>query len=133
MGLGNASPVRANLPEVQYVIGVWTGAGAADLTHTSTDWSLGISSVDQTATGKYTIYLTEWGQQLVDAIVDVQHTTGATKQKAGVVKSTFSNTAGTVTFEVFTDDGVSGIPALADVVSGDKVFIKLGFVKRAPG
>jgi hypothetical protein len=133
MGLGNASPVRANLPEVQYVIGVWTGAGAADLTHSSTDWSVGISGVNQTATGKYTISLAEWGQQIVDASIEVLHTTAATKQRAGLVKGTFDNTAGTVDFEVFTDDGVSGVPALADVVSGDKVLIKLGFVKKAPG
>lgn len=128
-GLGNASPVRANLPEVQYVMGVWTGAGAADLTHTSTDWSAGISSVDQTATGKYTIHLSEWGQQIVDASIEVLHTTAAAKQHAGLVKGTFSTSAGTVDFEVFT--AATGV--LADVVSGDKVLIKIGFVKKAPG
>lgn len=130
--LGNAFPVPSNVPGLQVVQGVWTGAGAADLTHSSTDWSKGISSVDQTATGKYTIYLAEWGQQLVESHINVRHTTAATKQRAGVTKTGFDSSAGTVTFEVFTDDGVSGIPALADVVSGDKVEIKLVFARSAP-
>jgi hypothetical protein len=130
--LGNASEVKSNLPSVQQVRGVWTGAGAADLSHTSTDWSKGISSVDQTATGKYTIYLTEWGQQLVGSYINIRHTTAATKQRAGVTKAGFNSSAGTVTFEVFTDDAVSGVPTLADVVSGDKVEIVLEFVRSAP-
>lgn len=131
---GMLSPLRSNL-DVFQVRGVWTGAGAADLTHSSSDWSKGIASVDQTATGKYTITLNDWGQQLVGSSINIRHTTAATKQRAGVTKNGFSVSAGvaTVTFEVFTDDGVSGIPALADVVSGDKVEIVLEFVGRAPG
>jgi hypothetical protein len=88
--------------------------------------------VVQTATGKYTVQLTEWGEQIVESAVNVLHTTGATKQRAGVVKGSFDSSAGTVDIEVFTDDALSGVPALADVVSGDKVELKFGFVRSAP-
>lgn len=131
MALGNASPVRANIPKRE-VCGVWTGGGAAaDCTKTSTDWSKGISSVAyNAATGKYRITLSEAGQQLLPGSrIEVCVAAGSAPKFANIVRSSLDSDS--VDFEVWSESG--GALALTDLATTDKVLINLVFATAAFG
>lgn len=130
MGLGNSSPVRANIPKRE-VCGVWTGGGAAaNCTKTSTDWSRGITSVNyNAATGKYRITLTEAGQQLLPGShIEICRAAGAAPLLANIVRSTLDSDS--VDFEVWDVDAGS---ALTDLATTDKLLINLVFATASFG
>ena len=130
MALGNASRVVSNIPKRE-VCGVWTGGGAAaDCTHTSTDWSRGISAVAyNAATGKYRITLTEAGQQLLPGShIEICRADGASPLLANIVRSTLDSDS--VDFEVWDVDSAS---ALTDLDTTDKVLINLVFATASFG
>lgn len=129
MTLGNASPVRSNIPKHE-VCGVWTGGGAASaLTRTSTDWSYGISGVAyNAATGKYRISLTESGQQLLPGSkIEICRQAGDAPLVANIVRSSLDSDS--VDFEVWD----VATPTLTDLATTDKVLINLVFAKAKAG
>lgn len=139
MALGNASPVLSSIPKRE-VAGVWTGGGsAANCTKAAADWSKGISSVAyNAATGKYRITLSDFGQQLLPGSrIDVCRAAGASPIRVNIIRSSLAPSAATGTatldFEVWQDDAVSGIPALLDLLTTDKLLINLVFATAAFG
>lgn len=132
MSLGNAFPVRSNVPDLIEVRGVWTGGGsAANCTHTSTDWSVGIASINYDgATGKYTITFVDVGAQLLEAKVDIHRVAGEAPLVANVPLGSFSTTTKQLDFEVWDVDGTS---ALTDIPATAKVCVKAVFAKNIPG
>lgn len=128
--------VKANLPtEVESVMGVWTGGGAAaDCTHSSTKHSAGITSVVyNAATGKYKINLSQWGQQLLPGSnVLVRRQAGDAPLLANLIDAVTVASDGLsayCTFEVWDVDATS---ALTDLATTDTVAINLVFAKGKP-
>lgn len=137
MPLGNASPVRSNIPKKE-VAGVWTGGGAAaNCTKTSTDWSKGIQSVNyNAATGKYRITLTDFGQQLLPGShIEIHRAAAGAPRVANIVRGslTISVSSGvpiaTVDFEVWD----LATPSLVDLTATDLAAINLVFADQAYG
>jgi hypothetical protein len=136
MPLGSSHLVRSSLPKVE-VSGVWTGGGAAaNCTKSSSDHSRGITSVNYDgATGKYTITLSDWGQQLLPGSkVSICRDAAAAPLLVNLVRGSFAVAAdgasASVDFEVWDVDGVS---ALTDLAVTDKALIDLVFAAAAPG
>lgn len=127
--------VRHNLPsEKQEVCGVWTGGGAAaNCTHNSADHSAGITRVAyNSATGKYYITVTEWGQQLLPGShIEIHRQAGAAPLVANLIRTiTVASGGGSadINFEVWD----VATPSLTDLATTDKVAINLVFAKTKP-
>ena len=129
MSIGDTFPPRVSVPNVESVVGVWTGGGATtDMTHSSTDWNRGVVSVKSTGVaGKYTIaFIDVPGAQLVSDMCKVLRATGAHPLVANVVAGSYSVANKTVALEVY--DGTT----LADLATTDKLLVNLGFSKSPP-
>lgn len=125
--------VRATIPSVVEVGGVWTGGGAAaDCTKASGDWNVGIASVKyNAATGKYRITFTETtpGHQVVGFSCDIARVTTVTNALvAKMVAGSYSKTAGTLDFEVCDVATPSGV----DLATTDKLMIVVRFSTFPP-
>ena len=129
MSLGNAFPLKSNLPDLVQVIGVWTGGGAAtNCTKAAADWSRGITSLNyNAATGKYLITFTDVGQQIVSHSIAVCGLTTVDMVSVNLIRGSFSISAKTCEVE-FSD--LAGI--LLDLLTTDKILINVTFAKNAP-
>jgi hypothetical protein len=128
MPLGNNYPVKCSIPDTVEVAGVWTGAGAANMTKTSGDWSKGIASVNYAAaTGKFTITFTDVGYQIIGAEVTVMRPDGTAPLVGNIVRGSFSQSAKTVPVQ-FWD---MATPSLANPAATDRVCIRVKFAKQS--
>jgi hypothetical protein len=127
MSLGNAFPQRSTVPDATEVCGVWTGAGAADMTQTTGDWSKGIVRIDQTATGKYTMYFSDVGQQVIGFDCSVASATGDGPLFVTYVNGTLSTANKTIDVEANTGAGT-----LTDIPATAKVMFNVKFAKQKP-
>ena len=127
MSLGQAYPVRASIPDLFEVRGVWTGGGAAaDMTKEEEDWSRGIASVAyNAATGKYLVTFVDVGQQLVDAEAKVLRDGSGDDHIPGVVIwDSLDLDAKTIEVE-FGD-------TLVDIATDTKVIFHFVWARQAP-
>lgn len=124
MSMGDAFPKRCVSPNLRTVEGAWLGAGAADATKVS---GHGILSVDQTATGIYTVTFVNVGAQIRHACLQVHTAATVAPQTAKMNLATFSTSAKTVEIEVWEDDAVTGVPALADLAAATTLHICVDF------
>ncbi len=127
VGIGQAYPVRASIPGLDFVFGKWTGGGAgASMAVAAGDWNHGIASVAyNSATGKYLVTFTEVGNQIVYADAKVHRpTTGDDPLPVNILLTTFSRSAMTVEIEVGA--------TLADVDTDEKVTFMFVFARVAP-
>lgn len=123
---------KCSVPDLQQVVGVWTGAGGTDdCTHDSDDWSKGIASVEyNSSTGHYLITFTEVpGQQIVAHNCRVCVPTTETETRVNVVRSTYDSDAKTVEIEVWDS---AATPALVALETDEKLLIDITFAKYAP-
>ncbi len=125
--LGQAYPVKANIPGLRFVVGKWTGGGAAaDMTVASGDWNDGIASVAyNAATGKYLVTFEEVGQQIVHCDAKVHRpTTGDDPIVSNIQLDSFDRSAMTIEVEFGA--------TLADIDTDEKVTFLFVFATVAP-
>ena len=127
VGLGQAYPIRASVPDLYEVFGKWTGGGAAeDMTLEDGDWSKGIASVEYNgATGKYLVTFTAVGEQLVHADAKVHRpTSGDDPIVSNILIDTLDRDAMTVEVEFGA--------TLADIDTDEKVTFHFVWARQAP-
>ena len=125
--LGQAYPIRANIPGLRMVCGKWTGGGAAAaMAVASGDWNDGIASVAyNAATGKYLVTFQEVGQQIVHMDVKVHRpTSGDDPLPVNVLLTSFDHSEMTVQIEVGA--------TLTDVDTDEKVTFFVVFANVKP-
>lgn len=134
MSHGTLSPYRAKIPGTWEVRGVWSGGGAAaNCTVASGDWNAGITSVAyNAATGKYLITFKDFGQQIVGGSVEVVGDSGDIPMKAHLLRDTYSASAGTVEFELWTLATEAVAAALTDAPADHKLMVHVVFADNAP-
>jgi hypothetical protein len=113
---GNSDWTRAYGKDVEFHVGTVTGNGANDGVVATGKPS--IVSLDQTATGKYTLTLKERGNSILGVHLSVQGATGASETKVARAV-TINQTAKTVTLEVVD----VATPTLQDLATTDTLHV----------
>lgn len=111
--------VQGGDPEMKILTGNFTITtnGEVDVSD-SNDFALALSG-----TGEYTATLNDSYQKLLFADMKVLDATNHDRQT--LKSEAVSNSTPTVIFNSWQDDGTSGVPALTDLTSGDKVFVMI--------
>lgn len=113
---GNSDLLRAYGKDVEVHVGTVTGNGANDGVVATGKSS--IASLDQTATGKYTLTLKERGNSILGVHLSVQGATGAAAAKMARAV-TINQAAKTITVEVVD----LATPSLADLATTDTLHV----------
>ena len=110
-------PVNSGTNNTILVCSRWLGTGAADATLIS---GRGVATVDQTATGLYTITFNNVGGTLLGLFLQVMNTAGTAAAQKVANPILYSASAKTYTISVVNMDAT---PVLADLAASDELQI----------